>query len=71
MDRSPYSLTLYSVMWVVSFDAAFGFPAAVQYIFKILYLFVGDVSFMHPGCSGISNFSELFAINVGCTFTQL
>lgn len=60
------------MIWVItSSGATYGFPPLVQSIFGVLNLFVGDLSFVRPECSGIVGFNATYLVNVLCTFPSL
>lgn len=46
-----------------------GLPIALQQFVNVLGLFVGSLSFLRPECTGLSSFSQTFALNVGSTFS--
>ena len=45
-------------------NQAYGLPGLVQQVFITMSLFVGDMNFSHPGCTGLNSFSAIYAVNV-------
>ena len=50
-------------MWVVQVSGS-SVPSVVQSVFSVLSLFAGDLNFVNPGCSGISDFPTLYFLNI-------
>jgi hypothetical protein len=66
-DRLTVPARLRSVVWLVGAQATYGLPAAVSQILGVLRLFVSDVGFVNPACSGLSTQSSVFFLNLGGT----
>eukprot|EP00698_Gefionella_okellyi_P020094 TRINITY_DN6270_c0_g1_i1.p1 TRINITY_DN6270_c0_g1~~TRINITY_DN6270_c0_g1_i1.p1 ORF type:complete len:2170 (+),score=469.42 TRINITY_DN6270_c0_g1_i1:81-6590(+) len=64
VDHVCFLLIQFRILWVISVDSSYGMPTQLQDFFELLQLFVGDLNFVQPGCSGIQNFGQMFGVNV-------
>ena len=55
-------------MWIVGASTSNELPSAVQSMFSVMRVFVGDVSFINPACSGFTTQASVFGLNVGVAF---
>ena len=67
-SHSIVDINVYSVMWIVGASTSSELPEAVQTMFSGMRVFVGDVSFIHPACSGFTTQASVFGLNVGVAF---
>eukprot|EP00698_Gefionella_okellyi_P004951 TRINITY_DN1456_c0_g1_i3.p1 TRINITY_DN1456_c0_g1~~TRINITY_DN1456_c0_g1_i3.p1 ORF type:complete len:2371 (+),score=516.66 TRINITY_DN1456_c0_g1_i3:4402-11514(+) len=51
-------------LWITA-GSVTGLPSWAQSVVDILSLLAGDFNFAQPGCSGITTFAQLFALNLG------
>eukprot|EP00698_Gefionella_okellyi_P007641 TRINITY_DN1869_c0_g2_i1.p1 TRINITY_DN1869_c0_g2~~TRINITY_DN1869_c0_g2_i1.p1 ORF type:complete len:2455 (-),score=429.36 TRINITY_DN1869_c0_g2_i1:10699-18063(-) len=51
------------VLWLVTVSSNGGLPDFIAKLYSSLAMFAGDLSFVHPGCAGISSFVQLWSIN--------
>ena len=58
-------LLLHSVMWLVGAQQTYNLPEIAQQTLGLLQLFVNDMTFSNPACSGLSSQSSIFALNIG------
>jgi len=42
-------------------------PGVLTQIVSVLYLFVGNFSFVQPGCGGLTRWIDIYGINVSGT----
>eukprot|EP00698_Gefionella_okellyi_P008903 TRINITY_DN2236_c0_g1_i2.p1 TRINITY_DN2236_c0_g1~~TRINITY_DN2236_c0_g1_i2.p1 ORF type:complete len:2997 (-),score=691.31 TRINITY_DN2236_c0_g1_i2:204-8054(-) len=64
LNNMQFLLLQFKVLWVISTGTSTGLPEAIAVFFAILSLFAGDLNFIHPGCRGISSWSQLFGVNI-------
>eukprot|EP00698_Gefionella_okellyi_P011631 TRINITY_DN3077_c0_g1_i1.p1 TRINITY_DN3077_c0_g1~~TRINITY_DN3077_c0_g1_i1.p1 ORF type:complete len:2771 (+),score=647.15 TRINITY_DN3077_c0_g1_i1:106-8418(+) len=66
LNNVMFCLSCVKTLWVVSADGeGRGLPGVVVQIYGIFGLFAGDLTFVRPGCTGLTSYLQLYGINVG------
>jgi len=58
-------MELSSGLWIATAGDMSALPSWIQGVLSFLSLFAADLNFSQPGCSGISTYAELYAVNLG------
>jgi len=64
LENIEFVLLNLRVLWIVGASQTYGLPSAVDDVMSVLRMFAGDMRFTHPECSGLSNQSDIFTLNV-------